>query len=168
MGESVDKQPFDFVSYMGRVVAENRLAQKEGFAVTTCSGIEHLEGMLDMYQTRANFVCTSDVCQESLFTASGGWFKRRVFTVFVLARYAYGDGADYAAKMGLCRELFRQMCARFIRDSEELQTQLLYLNTGDIRSNELGGMFLNGCTGLYFMLSMDEPTDLVYNAEEWL
>ena len=43
MGESVDKQPFDFVSYMGRVVAENRLAQKEGFAVTTCSGIEHLE-----------------------------------------------------------------------------------------------------------------------------
>ena len=157
MDEREDKQPFDFVSYMGRVVAENRLAQKENFAVTTCSGIEHLEGMLDMYQTGANFVCTSDVCQESLFTSSGGWFKRRVFTVFVLARYAYGDGADYAAKMGLCRELFRQMCAR-----------LLYLNTGDIRSNELGGMFLNGCTGLYFMLSMDEPTDLVYNAEEWL
>ena len=78
MDEREDKQPFDFVSYMGQLVNENKLAQKEGFAVTTCSVIEHLEGMLEMYQTGANFVCTSDVCQESLFTASGGWFKRRV------------------------------------------------------------------------------------------
>lgn len=43
----------------------------------------------------------------------------------------------------------------------------LYIDTSDIRSNELGGLFLNACTGLYFLLAIDEPTDLQYNPEEW-
>jgi hypothetical protein len=37
----------------------------------------------------------------------------------------------------------------------------------EIRSRELGGQFLNGCTGLYFMVALDEPTDLQYNQDEW-
>ena len=32
----------------------------------------------------------------------------------------------------------------------------LYIDTSDIRSNELGGLFLNACTGLYFLLAIDE------------
>lgn len=32
----------------------------------------------------------------------------------------------------------------------------LYIYTSDIRSNELGGLFLNACTGLYFLLAIDE------------
>ena len=43
--------------------------------------------------------------------------------------------------------------------------RMLIIN--DIRSRELGGQFLNGCTGLYFMVALDEPTDLHFNAEEW-
>lgn len=158
---------FDFISYMEGLCRKNRLMRELGFVATTCSGINYVEGMLEQYQTAANFVCTSDVCSESTFTASGGWFKRRVFTVFILMRYAYGDRADYAEKLGQCREVLRQLQSRFIRDSVRLQDRLLYLNTGDIRSNELGGTFLNGCTGLYFMISMDEPVELVYNGDEW-
>lgn len=158
---------FDFISYMEGLCRKNRLMRKLGFVTTTCSGINYVEGMLEQYQTAANFVCTSDVCSESTFMASGGWFKRRVFTVFVLMRYSYGDRADYGLKLGQCREVLRQLQSRFIRDSVRLQDRLLYLNTGDIRSNELGGTFLNGCTGLYFMVSMDEPVELVYNGEEW-
>lgn len=54
-----------------------------------------------------------------------------------------------------------------MRDSQLLQENLTYLNADDIRSNEIGGTFLNGCTGLYFQLSVDEPTELCYNPEEW-
>ncbi len=158
---------FDFIEYIKELITSNKLARQKGFEATTCSGINYLEGMLEQYQTTANFVCTADTCQESTFQQSGGWFKRRVYTVFILARHEYGNMEDYASKLALCRELFRQLQSRFLRDSELLQTCLLYLHTEDIRSNELGATFLNGCTGLYFMLSMDEPTDITYNPEEW-
>lgn len=158
---------FDFTAYMARLTAENRLARREDFRAVTCSGMGYLEGLLQEFQTTANFVATSDVCAETTFMHAGGWFKRRVFTVFLLMRYAFGDGQDAARKMALCRELFRQFQSRFIRDAEALSGEMLYLNTADIRSNELGGTFLSGCTGLYFMLSMDEPTQLCYDPEEW-
>ena len=90
-----------------------------------------------------------------------------MFTVFLLARYDTRSKDDYRAKLSLCRELFRQMHSRFIVDASWLQSDLCYLAVDEIRSRELGGQFLNGCTGLYFMLAIDEPTDLQYNSEEW-
>lgn len=159
---------FDFISYMEQLTASNRLAVSNGFKHSTNSGISYLEGMLEQYTKTANFVSSSDVCSESRFLSSGGWFKRRVFTVFILMRYKYGNTADCAAKLATCRELFRQFESRFIHDTEALGNQLVYLNAEDVRSNEIGGTFLNGCTGLYFMVSIDEPTDLVYNTEEWI
>ncbi len=159
---------FSFLQYIQDLTQSNQLAQRESFAPVTCSGINYLEGMLEQYQSQANFVCTSDVCQESLHTASGGWFKRRVFTVYILARYEYGNSADQEQKMDLCRELFRQYTSRIIHDSQSLAaTRDLYIDTTDIRSNELGGLFLNSCTGLYFLLAIDEPTDLRYDPTEW-
>lgn len=158
---------FDFTGYMERVCRQNRLAQASDFKPCTCSGIQHLEGMLAQYKTVRNFVCTSDVCEESTLMRGGGWFKRRVFTVFILARYKYGQMGDYEAKMDTCRELFRQFHTRFIKDAQPLESEMVYMNVADIRSRELGGVFLNGCTGLYLMLSMDEPMDLCYKEEEW-
>ena len=158
---------FDFIEYIKSLTAANKLATDKKFQPVTCSGINYLEGMLEEYQTTANFICTTDTCQETTFQQSGGWFKRRVYTVFILARHEYGNIEDYNQKLTLCRELFRQLQSRFLHDSELLQTQLLYLITADIRSNELGATFLNGCTGLYFLLSMDEPTNIAYDPNEW-
>lgn len=161
------KSFFDFPAYMARLTRTNRLAAAHGFVPCTCSGIGALEGALERYQTAANLVCTSDVCQESTFLHSGGWFKRRVFTVFLLARCPYADTGAQAAAMTLVRELLRQFQSAFIRDAEALTGEMLYLRADDIRSNELGAELLNGATGLYFVLSMDEPTELCYNPEEW-
>lgn len=159
---------FDFISYMEQLTTSNRLAVSNGFKHSTNSGISYLEGMLEQYTKTANFVSTCDVCSESRFLSSGGWFNRRVFTVFILMRYKYGNAADCAAKLATCRELFRQFESRFIHDTEALGNQLVYLNAEDVRSNEIGGTFLNGCTGLYFIVSIDEPSDLVYNTDEWI
>ncbi len=100
---------FDFLSYMDGLCKANRLAQGQSFIHSTCSGINYVEGMLEQYQTTANFLCTSDVCSESTFLSSGGWFKRRVYMVFVLMRYEYGNAADCTGKLNTCRELFRQL-----------------------------------------------------------
>lgn len=158
---------FNFISYIKDLTAQNRLTREKAFIHTTCSGLGYLEGMLQQYQTAANIICTSDVCSESTFQQSGGWFKRRVYTIFILMRYDFGDMTDYADKINTCREILRQYQSRILHDSEALATQLLYIHTDDMRANELGSTFLNGCTGLYFMLSMDEPTTLEYNPDAW-
>lgn len=158
---------FDFPTYLLHLAQENRLAQEHNFQPATCSGLNYLEGLLEQYQTAANFVAVSDICSETTFQQSGGWFRRRVYTIFILARYEYQNPKDYQAKINLCRELQRQLQSRLLHDADLLETHLLYLRTDDMRSSELGGQFLNGCTGLYFLLSMDEPTTLTFNPQEW-
>lgn len=159
---------FDFHSYIYNMVRANRLAAQHGFLPCSCSGLGYLEGMLANMRTARAFACVSDVCEESTVRHGGAWFKRRVFTVFLMARYDTRHEEDYRAKLGVCRELFRQMHSRFILDEARLQSDLCYLAVDDIRSRELGGQFLNGCTGLYFMLALDEPVDLQYNDAEWV
>ena len=47
------------------------------------------------------------------------------------------------------------------------QAEITYLGVGEIKSQELGGQFLNGCTGLLFMLPVDEPINLCFEPSEW-
>lgn len=161
------KKSFDFAAYVEGMTGANRLARANRFTFCTCSGINYLEELLQNYQSVRNFVAVSDLCDESVMQVGGGWMKRRLFTVFVLARAPYGDMRAQKEAMSLCRELYRQMLSRLLRDEADLRNDLIYLNLQDVRSSELGGSFLNGCTGLYFMLTMDEPTDISFNGEEW-
>ena len=161
------KTLFDFVGYIKDLTKQNRLANDHQFVPCTCSGIGYLEDVLARLRSERAFVCVSDVCEESITRHGGGWFKRRVFTVFLLSRYNVRDTEDYHTKMNLCRELFRQFHSRFIVDEHRLQSELTDMAVDEIRSRELGGQFLNGCTGLYFMVALDEPTDLQYNQDEW-
>lgn len=161
------KTLFDFVGYIKNLTQQNCLANDLQFVPCTCSGIGYLEDVLSRLRNERAFVCVSDVCEESITRHGGGWFKRRVFTVFLLSRYNVRDTEDYHTKMNLCRELFRQFHSRFIVDEHRLQSELTYMAVDEIRCRELGGQFLNGCTGLYFMVALDEPTDLQYNQDEW-
>lgn len=160
-------KPFDWDSYIGEVVAGNKLAMRHNFVMTTCSGIGYLQGLLQQFRTASNFVCTTDTCEESTYLHSGGWFKRRLFITFILMRFNPRTMNDQADKMNIVRELFRQMLSRFVIDSERLGVNQNFINLRNIQSKELGGTFLNSCTGLYFQTYMDEPIDLCYNIEEW-
>lgn len=158
---------FNFNAYMARLTRQNRLAKAEGFHPCNCSGIAHLEGILQNMRTEKAFVCTSDVAEESTVNRGGGYFKRRVFTVFIIKRFRTGNMASYSEALDTCRELMRQLHSRFIIDEADLQNDLVYLNVGNVKSRELGGQFLDSATGLYFTISMDEPINLVYDKNEW-
>jgi len=158
---------FNFHSYLNDVVSCNRYAQQEKFYPCACSGINYLEDMLDKMRQHPAFVCVSDVTEDSLKQVSGGWFKRRLFTVFVIKRYNTRSMSSYKDAMAACREVTRQIHTRLLHDEQELSHRLAYIDVSDIRSRELGGQFLDGATGLYFMLAMDEPADLQYDSEEW-
>lgn len=160
-------KPFDFYNYMATIAQHNRFAIDHNFLSCTASGIQGLEEPLQRYRSTANFICTSDISDEATFLRSGGWFRRRSVMVFLLMRYRVGDESDRREKMDDCRELLRQIQSRIVRDNQQLVTEDLYLNIDTFRASELGSAFLNGCTGLYFMLSLDEPTSLNYQPSEW-
>lgn len=159
---------FDFHAYMASLVEQNRLAQERGFRHRTCTGISGLQGLLDGFQSVANFVASDDITPGQTVQHGGGWFQRRSFTVFILMRYTFGDERDRQQKLDLCRTLMRQFQSRFILDEAELQSDLIYLGVDRMNTTDIGSQFLSGCTGLYFMVNVDEPVDLSYNAEEWL
>lgn len=135
----------------------------------TCSGIESLQGPLDRFRNDRAFFCLDDTNDGALFQGKGGgWYKKRTFTVFILRRYTFRDEADRAAQLAICRNLFRQVMSRMIVDADGLQDELVYLHTDNVVSRELGQYFMNGCTGLYFMIDVSEPVNLKFDESEWL
>lgn len=163
------KRFFDSETYFAGLCDMNRLAHAQGFKFCTCSGIESLQGPLDRFRTTNAFFCLDDTNDGQLFQGkNGGWFKQRTFTVFILHRYRFNDESDRAAKLAVCRSLFRQIMTKMIVDADDWRNELVYLHTENVLSRELGQYFLNGCTGLYFMIDVSEPVDLKYNIEEWL
>lgn len=158
---------FDFLSYIDRLASTNTLAVKSGFHPCTCSGAGALEGLLQHFRKHTAFICASDTCEQSTLQVGGAWVTRRLFQVWVLHRFSFGDPASYTKALTLCREVYRQFLTHLIHDVPALGENLTYLNVADVRTRELGGTFLNGCTGLTFMITLDEPTTLVYNPAEW-
>lgn len=158
---------FNFHEYIKALAAENRLARAEGFEHVTCTGINGLEGVLDNLQTYGAFLASDDVTTGETFRGGGGYFRRRTFTLFILRSYDIADEADRRAKLDTCRTLMRQMQSRMLLDRDRLAEQMVYLEIEQMPTTEIGSYFGTGATGLYFMVTLSEPTDLSYNADEW-
>lgn len=159
---------FDAELYFASLCVSNKLAKANGFKPCTCSGIQSLEGPLEKYRNTNAFFCIDDVNDGQLYQGKGGgWYKKRTFTVFIMHRYTFNNEEDRLAKLALCRQLFRQTATRMLVDAKKLRSDLVYLGVENIMCRELGQYFLNGCTGLYFMIDVEEPVNLTYNPEEW-
>lgn len=162
------KQLFDYIGYFKGLWERNKLAQAEKFKWCTCSGIETLQGPLQQFRTANAFFCVDDTNDGATFRGrNGGWFKKRTVTVFLLHRYSMKDMSSYETALDKCRQLMQQLLTRMLMDEDALSNDLVYLRTESVLSRELGQYFLNGCTGLYFMVEVSEPVDLTYDASEW-
>ena len=146
---------FDALHYFEKLARQNRLCQEHGFRPVFCSGPESLEGIMQEFQKTANFVCIDDTTDQNLYSKGVSYFKRRVYTVFILAAYRWDDMEDREEKLNLCREIFQQFARRMNWD------RALY-------SKEFGRYTMNGVTGLYFMVENDEPESMDYEDEQQL
>lgn len=158
---------FDAIGYFHNLCAKNKLAKKNNFFACTCGGINSLDELLGNFTTQSAFFAVDDTNDGVTRRNSGGFFKHRTFTVFLLKRYKFGDMADRQKTLDICRQLFRQIHSRLLVDADDENNELTYLNTDNVMSREISEYFLNGCTGLYFMIDVSEPIDLQYNADEW-
>lgn len=160
--------PFDFQDYIFRLARQNRLARQLGYHPCLCSGMTSLEGVLESLQVHDRFILVDDTTDGHVEQLrSGGYFTTRVCTVFIMARYDYGDTRQRLDRLTECRHLFRQLHSRMILDEEAPDNELAYLDVGSIRYRDLGQYTADGLTGLYFMVTLREPTDLRYRPDEW-
>lgn len=160
---------FDAIGYFSRLAGENKLCREHGFKAVTCSGIESLQGVMEEYQKTANFVCIDDTADQNLHSEGVTFFKRRVYTVFIVAQYKWDDMAERQQKLNLCREIFRQFVSRVIADKNAYDgfDDMEFLRVENIYSREFGKYSWNGVTGLYFMLENDEPEELLMDENDW-
>ena len=163
-----DKTLFDYIAYFKSLWQQNKLAQNLGFKFCTCSGIDTLQGPLQQFRTANAFFCVDDTNDGATFRGrNGGFFKKRTITVFIMHRYNLKDMASYQTALTRCREIFLQMLTRLIIDEDALSNDMVYLRSDSVLSRELGQYFINGCTGLYFMVEVSEPVNLTYDANQW-
>ena len=162
-------KPFDAIAYFQNMAKKNKLAIAHDFHPCTCSGLSSLEDVLANFQRKKAFICVEDTNDSATVQLSGGWFTRRVFTVYIMHRYGFGNMADREKNLQLCRDIFHQFHSRMIRDRDLMQNSgdLSYLDVENVTSREFGEYVLSGLTGVYFMVELAEPIDLCYDGEQW-
>ena len=160
---------FDALHYFEQLAEKNKLCRENGFKPVFCSGPDSIEGIIREFQKTANFVCIDDTTDQNLYSEGVSYFKRRVYTVFILAAYRWDDMEDREAKLNLCREVFAQFVRRMIWDRNLIEMSsrddITFLNVEKIYSKEFGRYTMSGVTGLYFMVENDEPASMEYEDE---
>lgn len=163
------ERTFDGIEYFKAMAKENRLCRENGFCIDTCTGPENLQGVMDNWREKANFVLVDDNNDGRLTGNGVGRFVRRVYTVFIIMRYEPFDMAMRHDRLEVCRRIFRQFVSYILRDRwQKAETEAFdFMNLDNLYYRELGKYSMNGVTGLYFMLENDEPINLEYNEREW-
>lgn len=161
---------FNAYDYFELIAKQNKLARQEGFKVGRCSGIGGLQDMMRDFRTQHRYILVDDTTSQNTFSSGVGYFRKSVYTVFIVAPYRIDDMAERESQLNLCRSIFRQMHSRLIHDCELMSygDSLEYLRAESVYSDEFPQYFMNGVTGLYFMVENNEPIDLTYDSRQWI
>ena len=145
------EKQFDAIAYFKQLTEENVTCRLYNFVATTCSGPDTVQGVMQQFRRTANFVIVSDTVDSNTHS------------------YKQDDMADREEKLNVCRYIFRQFLSRLLHDKEMeiYDDQMEFLDLTHVYSTELGRWSMNGVTGLYFMVTSDEPVDLQYDESLW-
>ena len=88
---------FDAIGYFTKLCTANKLAVQHEFHPCACSGINSLQEVLDEFRFHSAFFAVDDTNDGVTEQRSGGYFKKRTFTVFLLKSYTIDDMADRQA-----------------------------------------------------------------------
>lgn len=162
------KDLFPALEYFTQLAKSSRLAKDNKFYPCLCSGPDSIQGVMENFRKQQNFIMVDDTTSQQTFSNGVGYFRRDVYTIFILAHYRIDDMIDREEKLNLCRQIFRQFHSRLLHDRDELgDDRLTFLQLNNVYSSELPRYSYNGVTGLYFMIQNEEPIDICYDESEW-
>lgn len=130
------------------------------------SGLNMLEDVLTNFTRKNAFFAVDDSDDGSTVSNSGGYFNRRTIAIFILKKYTINNMEEREAVLNECRNIYISLLSKILVDKSTVP-ELMYVDNTRIPYHEVPGQFAGGTTGLYFVISIDEPINLVYNAAEW-
>ncbi len=113
---------FPALDYFTRLAQTNRLALEYQFHPCLCSGPDSIDGIMQGFKKYQNFIMVDDTTSQQTFSNGVGFFRRDVYTVFIVAAYRHDDLADREQKLMLCRQIFRQFHSRLLHDRDTSAT----------------------------------------------
>ena len=167
--ETIGKDTFDALSYFKDLGERNKLAKANEFHVDYCSGPDGPDAVMAEYRDSANFLLVEDTTSGNTFFSKPRYFDRKVYAVYIIAGYEYGNEDSFREKLALCRKIFHQFLRKLIDDKAKFRygKHLMYLNLETIYSQEYGRYSFNGATGLFFQVQNNEPLNLEPSPEDW-
>lgn len=153
---------FDPITYMQTLHGKMKLT-KDKYRFSKVSGLSALEEVLENFKREKYFFAVDDSQDGVTFRSGGAYFERRPYTVFILGKAEYGKMDQRAAVMEEAKTIYRNLLTKLIKDKLSIPV----LNMENIRFFEVPPAFAFGCSGLYFIFTVENPVNLVYNATEW-
>lgn len=154
---------FNPITYMQSLHSELKLT-KDKYRFCRVSGVNALEEVIENFKTSKFFFAVDDSQDGNTFRgAGGGYFERKQYTVYILGRAEYGNMEQRETVLAEARTIFRSILSRLIKDKLTIPV----LSAENTRFYEVPPAFAFGTSGLYFIFTVENPVNLVYDAAEW-
>lgn len=158
---------FDATSYFSGINTRLKRTRDGKFKFCKSTGLSSMEGVIANLRKEPAYFVLDDTQDGYVFKRGGAYFGRRMFVVFILKKFTLGDMVKQTLALQECRDVFASICSKLVKDRDTFFNDNIYFNTDRIPYYELDGYAIGGCTGIYFMLSVDEPTNLCFDKSEW-
>ncbi|WP_372775662.1 hypothetical protein [Mangrovibacterium sp.] len=152
---------FNPIPYLQQLHGQLNLL-KDKYKFVKVSGLNALEGILENSRREKYFFAVDD-SQDGTTFRNGGYFERRPYTVFILGKADYGNMEQRAAVLEEAKTIYHHIMSRLIKDKNSIQV----LDLERVRFYEVPPAFATGCSGLYFIFNVENPVNLVFDAEAW-
>lgn len=160
---------FDAHAYFEKEIRDKMKATVNGnYSYARVTSISHLEEVLQKFRTQKNFFAVDDSENGYTFMKGGSFFERKSITIYVMKEFDIKKQESQVAAQAECKHIYDTVLKKLIKDKAELANQMVYLVTDQIPFQIIPGYFANGCTGIFFTVPVDIPTNLCYNPDEWL
>lgn len=136
------------------------------FTFCRVTGLNYLEDIISAQKSATAYLAVDDSDDGMTICQGGGFSNRRSVVVYILKKYDFKSQPDRESKLNDCRLIHKKLLSRLIKDSNEVD-DLVYLDKNRIPYHEVEGMFVAGTTGIYFIMTLDESIDLVYDGNDW-
>ena len=156
---------FNASEYFENCNSKLKLCVDNKYKFSRVTGIEYLEDVLGDLKQPA-YLAVDDTDDGVTVREAAGYFVKRVITVFILRRYKITNQSDRETKLAETRLIRNKLTAKLIKDSNSMD-ELMYLDKTRFPYKEVPGYFASGTCGIYFFVTVKEPTNLCHQADDW-
>lgn len=152
------------IDYFETLKGKLKLTKTE-YTFCRVTGLNYLEEILSNIKA-SSYLGVDDTDDGATIQMGGGWVNRRSVVVYVLKKYKFGDNKDRQEKMNEIRVVHKKLLAKLIKDSGNID-DLMFLDKSRFPYHEVPGMFAAGTCGMWFVVTLNEPTELICDANDY-